>query len=122
MLEMVKKALKNGGYSLAMERFFANQTIPASSVTLALIKQKKDFFEIYMSYAKDVANYCITHPGLFDFSDVQINTDSILASWKKRYKERFIDANGEFVYPLQPTFDKGHFWLKGNQEEQEVDF
>jgi hypothetical protein len=104
----IKKILSDNGYSDAMVAFFADAQYPISENTLRLAKQKKDFFDIYMSYAHDVLKYAINNSGLF-LSENGIK--NLIKEYETRYKQLFLSEHGKFIYPAKIENGKAHYWV-----------
>ena len=113
-MNMIEILSKNG-YSKAEIKFFEDSTFPISSKTLNLAIQKKVFFDIYMSYAQDVALYISKHPGLFT---VREEVNEIVNIYKQRYEKYFLSEDGSFIYPSKNENVRNHqFWITGNNIE-----
>lgn len=106
----IKKILSDNGYSDAMVAFFADAQYPVSENTLRLAKQKKDFFDIYMSYAHDVLKYAINNSGLFLSED---GIKNLIKEYETRYKQLFLSEHGNFIYPAKAEKKELHHWMTG---------
>lgn len=111
MIEILSK----NGYSMAEIKFFEDATFPISSKTQNLAAQKKDFFDIYISYAQDVALYISKRPGLFTRRE---DANEIVNIYKQRYKKYFLSEDGSFIYPSKNENAKNHqLWITGDNTE-----